>query len=203
MKRSIVALIALAITASCSDSPTEPQLAAAGSLAFGYNGGTLVAAGTYSASGGLPTSEAEQSTRAWAAAVRDAQNANNIGVISSSPRANNRADLVILSFDRSTAGSSTIDMDSCTEDDCAGMVFWYNLSQSQSSAGEVLCGLETGTMTIATLTATRVTGTFSGTGSCTSLDDFMTFTAFTVTNGTFDAPVLPDIPGSNLMVRSR
>lgn len=202
MKRSITALLALAVTVSCSDSPSGPNGAASGSLSFGYNGGTLVSAGSFAASGGLPASQTAQNTTDWAAGVRDDQSNNNISVIGSVPRAGSRVDLAMLMFDRSTAGTSTISVN-CDTETCPAVVFWYNLSESQNATGEVLCGLETGTMTLATVTTTRATGSFSGTGSCISLDDFTTETTFTVTNGSFDVPLLTDVPGAGLMIRSR
>lgn len=203
MKLGVTALLALAVTVSCSDSPSGPNGAASGSLSFAYNGGTLVSAGSFSATGGLPTSQTAQNTTSWAAGVRDDQNNNNIGVIGSVPRAASRVDLAMIMFDRSAAGTSTIDAANCAAETCPAVVFWYNLSESQNATGEVLCGLETGTMTLATLSNTRATGSFSGTGSCLSLDDFTTETTFTVTNGSFDVPILSDVPGTGFMVRSR
>ena len=205
MKRSVLYVAAVAaFVAGCGDGGTDPQLSASGSVSFSYNGGSLAPAGSYSASGGMPLSEAEQTTRAWAAGVRDTENQNNIGVVASVPKANNRFDLVVLAFDRSTAGNSTIDLENCTEVDCAAMVAFYNVSESQNATGEVLCGLETGTMTLTSVSSTRATGTFSGTGSCSSFDSELT-TVYTVTNGTFDVPLLSNVPGGGvgLMRRSR
>lgn len=202
--RSLGVLAILAFGASCSDGPSEPTLNAAGTMAFSYNGGTLVTAGSYSANGGLPTSQTTQATQQWAAGFRDTENNNNIGVVASVPRANNRFDMAMLVFDRSTSGSSTIDVN-CPTDNCAALIVMYNISESSTATGEVMCGLETGTMTLTTVSATRATGSFSGTGSCISLDDFTTESTFTVTNGTFDVPLISDVPGGGLgaMIRSR
>lgn len=202
--RSLAVLAALAFAASCSDGPNEPTVNASGSVTFAYNGGTLVNAGSYSASGGLPASETAQATQQWAAGFRDTQNSNNIGVVASVPRTGNRFDMAMLVFDRSTAGSSTIDPN-CSADNCAALIFMYNFSQSETATGEVMCGLETGTLTLATVSATRATGSFSGSGSCISFDDFNTESTFTVTNGSFDVPLISDVPGGGLgaMIRSR
>ena len=193
--KRIAAGLALGFTVSCGDGGTEPELAASGSMSFSYNGGTLVPAGGFSASGGLPTSQTEQNTRAWAAAFRNTQSTSQeIGVVASSPRANGRIDLAVVAFDRNSPGTSTIDVENCSANTCPAVAFWYNLSESQTATGEVICGVESGTMTLATVTATRVTGSFSGTGTCTSLDNFTTTTTFTITNGVFDTPLLTDGP---------
>ena len=201
--RSLGIVAVLAFAASCSDGPNEPTLNASGSVAFSYNGGTLVNAGSYSASGGLPTSQTSQATQQWAAGFRDTEDNNNVGVVASVPRSN-RFDMAMLVFDRSTAGSSTIDPN-CTANTCAAMILMYNISESSTATGEVMCGLETGTMTLTNVSQTRATGTFSGTGSCISFDDFTTTSTFSVTNGTFDVPLLSDVPGGGLgaMIRSR
>lgn len=201
--RSLGIVAVLAFAASCSDGPSEPTLNASGSVAFSYNGGTLVNAGSYSASGGLPTSQTSQATQQWAAGFRDTEDNNNVGVVASVPRSN-RFDMAMLVFDRSTAGSSTIDPN-CTANTCAAMILMYNISESSTATGEVMCGLETGTMTLTNVSQTRATGTFSGTGSCISFDDFTTTSTFSVTNGTFDVPLLSDVPGGGLgaMIRSR
>jgi hypothetical protein len=206
LNRSIVALLALAVTASCGDSGTDPdEFAASGSVGFSYNGGTLLAAGSYNASGGLPLNPNDTENRTWAAGYRDTENTNNVGIVANVARGD-RTDVAIMYFDRSTAGTSTVDADCDIEaGDCAGMVFWYNLSESGTATGQVLCGLETGTMTIATLTATRATGSFSGTGSCLG-SDFTTQSSFTVTNGSFDVPIVQDPgigTGLRMMSRSR
>ena len=201
---SLGILAALAFAASCSDGPNEPTVNASGSVTFSYNGGTLVNAGSYSAAGGLPTSATEQSARQWAAGFRDTENNNNIGVVASVPRTSNRFDMTMIVFDRSTAGSSTINTN-CSGESCAAMIFMYNFSESSTATGEVMCGLETGTLTLASVSPTRATGSFSGSGSCISLDDFTTESTFTVTSGSFDVPLLSEVPGGGLgaMIRSR
>lgn len=202
--RSLGIVAVLAFTASCSDGPNEPTVNASGSVAFSYNGGTLVNAGSYSANGGLPTSQTSQATQQWAAGFRDSENSNNVGIVASVPRTGGRFDLAIIAFDRSTPGSSTININ-CSAETCPAMILWYNMSESTTATGEVLCGLETGTMTLATVSSTRATGSFSGSGTCVSADDFTTESTFTVTNGSFDVPLLSDVPGGGLgaMIRSR
>ena len=202
--RKLGILAALAFVASCGDNTTEPTVNASGSVTFGYTGSPLVNAGSYSANGSLPTSQTAQATQQWAAGFRDSQDNNNIGVVASVPRATSRYDMAMLVFDRSTAGSSTINVN-CSAASCAAMILFYNLSESSTATGEVMCGIETGTMTLATVSATRASGTFSGTGSCISMDDFTTESTFSVTNGSFDVPLLTDVPGGTLgaMISSR
>jgi hypothetical protein len=203
VNRSILALLALAVTASCGDGGTDPtNLAASGTVAFSYNGGALVAAGSYNATGGLPQNQTDVQNQTWAAGYRDTQNGNVLGVISTFARSG-RYDMAAIYFDRSTTGSSTVDLENCAAEVCPAMIFWYNLSESSTATGEVLCGLETGTLTIASISSTTASGSFSGTGSCISLDAG-TESTFTVSYGSFNVPIVADPGiGAGLAIRDR
>jgi hypothetical protein len=189
----IAAVASLALVVSCgSDGPNEPS-GTTGTFSFSF-AGTMIS-GSYSASGSLPANNS--TAQPWAVGVRETGE-NLIGVVAVSPRtgATGRYDMAILAIDRTTAGSASIDVDCDPEGTvaCSGMVLFYNLSDT-GGAGDVLCGLEAGTITLASVTNSRVTGSFSGTGICINQDD-----AEEGTNGTFNVPLVSD---AAMSIRSR
>lgn len=193
-RAAVLAALALAV-ASCSDSSTEPT-GLTGSLSFTY-GSTLATGTSYSASGALPTSETNQATQEWAAGFRDDQE-NQIGVVASRPRTGGQFDLALLSIERVTPGTSTINVNTC-DVDCTDLVVIFNTNQSGTSSQEVYCFLETGSVTVASVSSSRISGTFSGSGTCGTVQG--TEAAFTVSNGSFNAPIISGF--GNAMVMSR
>jgi hypothetical protein len=197
--RELAAVAALVFAVSCgSDGPSEPT-GTSGTFTFNF-GGTMVS-GSYSASGSLPSNGS--TAQAWAAGFNDTTD-DYIGIVAVAPRtgAGARYDQVILAVDRNTTGSTSIDV-GCDPDGtaiCTGMLLWYNISDA-GGLGEVLCVLETGTVTIASVSSSRVTGSFSGNGICVAQDDGDEGT-FTVTNGSFNVPLVSNT-GGNLMRRSQ
>jgi hypothetical protein len=89
-------------------------------------------------------------------------------------------DLARVSINRTSVGSAPF-LTECPESGlCAQFYF--------SIAGNATCELSTGTMTITQINNSRVIGTFSGTGTCGSGTGF---TAFSVSNGTFNVARVP------------
>lgn len=197
--RGIVVLASLALAVSCgSDGPNEPS-GSSGTFTFSF-AGTMIS-GSYSASGSSNASN----TQPWAAGFLSAPD-NAIGVIAVSPRAGTtgRYDQVFLAADRITEGTASVDADCGADVDetCAGMVLFYNSSDAGGN-GEILCVLETGSITIASISSTRTTGTFSGSGTCVNQDNLDEGT-FTVTNGSFNVPLVTGgTGGGSVMRRSR
>lgn len=160
----------------CSDSgPTF----FGGSLSFSYSG---VVNGTFDAEGSAL--DADDPTKSWALGVRDdAQQA--VGIVASMPQPGNLHDFVALTIPRVTSGSATVDVN-CTASVCASALFGFRTDESNES--QFLCGLESGTLTITAISASRATGTFSGSGTC--LDNAQNETSFSVTAGTFDVSLV-------------
>jgi len=155
-----------------------------GSLAFGYSGGVT---GNFSASGAIPLTGLETAT--WAAGERDAAN-QVLDVVASAPRNSTSHDLVGVSIARLTVGSSTIT--TCNSNVCTGMTLIVSASNT-TSGYDTACYLTTGTVTISSISSTRATGTFSGTGECQALSGGGP-SSFTVTGGTFDVALASGIP---------
>jgi hypothetical protein len=183
-KRLVVAAIAL--FAGCKDS-SGPS-GSAGSMDFAFTGAVN---GNFTASGALPSSAGSQTTSQWAAGEVVQVDAT-LYLAASSPRTSTSRDFVGVIIPRTTAGSVTIDFPGCTTD-CADVVVL--LGENNSGAGSPLqtCYLSTGTITIAEITASRVDGTFSGSGECFAAGTG-TSTAFTISNGTFDVPLVGSVP---------
>lgn len=186
--RGLAVLAALAATVSCSDDPTAPT-GGSGTFAFTF-GGTMVS-GSYSATGDYVANQAS-STQAWAAGFRET-GTTLVGAVALQPKANARYDMAILSIDRNTAGTSTVDANCDPEgtSTCTGFGLFYNFSDQANSSGEIICALETGSVTIASIDNNRMSGSFSGSGTCVNLDTFAEGT-FTVSSGSFNVPMLSD-----------
>jgi hypothetical protein len=166
----LAALIAAAT--GCGDS-TGPG-PRTGSLSFAHSGAV---AGTYSASGSiLGTSDPRAAT--WAAGSPDDAN-QAIDVMASTPRPSNTIDHVIIQVPASTGSVAIGD----------GAVVAIAFGQAPGGAATWTCTLGSGTVVVASLSGDRVIGSFSGTGSC--LGSSTGLVAFTVTDGSFDVPLIP------------
>lgn len=169
---------AFAGLASCSDS-NSPNGAASGTVAFTFTGG---GGGSYNVTGAIPVNQASLYTTAWAAGERiDAS--GSVEVLSIRPQTSSTFDEVFISIPRTTTGSSTIN---CSAGACAEVLFLMG-SNVSGSQFQFLCTLEAGSVTIASITSSRVSGSFGGTGTC---DNGTALQAFTVTGGSFDVPLV-------------
>ena len=146
-------------------------------MSFTYAGAL---SGNFSADGRMPLTPTEQRTMSWAAGQLDNQ---TVFVDAAMPRNATTYDIVFLGITRTTPGSETIDGST------AGISLLLGAQVNGPGQPMQTCLLSAGTITIAEISASRVRGTFSGTGECT--DPVQAITSFTVTNGSFDAPLLP------------
>ena len=175
MKPLRLAVAALALLAGCNSSEPTGVVNLSGDLAFAYTGAL---SGSFSASGQMPQTTTEQRTMDWAAGERDDP---DIFVDAAVPRSATTYDVVFLSVGSTTVGSSDIAFD-------ADVTILLGAQVSGTGQPLQVCFLNAGTVAITEITATRVKGTFSGTGSC--VDPTPTTTSFTVANGTFDVPLV-------------
>jgi hypothetical protein len=166
-----------ATAAACSDEESGLN----GSLSFNHSGSI---SGSFSAVGRFPIF-GEFGTSAWAMGSRDDQN-DVIGVIALAPRESGRYDMVVLAVPRVAPGSATIDAN-CSGPACAVVTVEFGLSEEDSDFSH-LCFLDAGTVAISAISDTRVSGSFSGTGTCT--DDTGATTSFGVTSGSFSVPLI-------------
>ncbi len=198
MKSRTIALITLlAFVASCSDDPNEPT-GTEGTFSFTFGG--EVVSGSYSASGSFPAGAGAETE--WAVGfVDNAQGA--VGAFAVIPKPNNRSDVAIIAIDRLTVGSESVSGECDPEaEECAGTGFavMFNASDDGSDSDGTICGLISGTVALTGVSNSRITGTFSGTGTCVETGGAEG--TFTVSNGTFNVPNL-SLEGTALRVRGR
>jgi hypothetical protein len=168
-----------ALLASCSDSNDPDNLIASGTVEFSYSGAP---GGTYDVTGAVPISQSQAFTTSWAAGARDDDN-DVLDVVSVRARGSGLFDDVFISIPRVTPGNVTVSS-SCTAEYCAEMAFTIGASTSSAVDFEHFCELESGTLTITSISSTRATGTFSGIGVC--FDDQINESNFAVSGGSFD-----------------
>ncbi len=178
--RAAYAAMAVAVLASCSDSPTGPELDPdEGLLTFDYNGAVQ---GEFSARGGQ--NPAQPPTTVYAEALRQPAFA---GIQAGNPRANGRLDAVILVGNVDIAERT---YPACIPNGPAGpcmdiRVFIDTDGFATRQPGErFFTEAVSGSVRFDRVTGERVRGRFSGT-----LRDPLTSETIQVTDGRFDLPI--------------
>jgi hypothetical protein len=188
MKTGLLAATLAAATVvlvGCKDSTGGDNTPiAAGSLAFSYTGAR---SGTYSTSGAV----AERSgggfvKQQFATAVKfNDPGQSSIGVISYFPVSTSTGDEVIFAFPSSGVGQTSVLTDNCNTTGCAlGLIVFDTNPDLQEDSSEPFF-LTTGTLQVSAISGGRITGTFRGTA-----EDLAGVQTITVTNGTFDLPLI-------------
>jgi hypothetical protein len=188
MKLSSILALAFGVAlAGCSDDllPADPL----GSLSFTYTGAGAATATTYSASGTIPATvnngtNSSLGTVPWAAGSVD-QTSNFTIIGASVPKTSTTWDLTQVVATRTTVGTSPIaaNCDDPEVMDCTGVMVFFGLNPNGDTFTR-FCALSTGSVTISAISSTKITGTFSGTGTCFTPAGITS--NFTVTNGIFD-----------------
>jgi hypothetical protein len=182
--KRILAAASLVLLTSCDSATGVVNLG--GLVTFTYSGGI---SGNYSANGQMPASNAAQETSSWAAAEVSAPS-GAVFSYAASPRNATSHDFVDLTIARTTVGTSNVDPGCFLN--CTGLYVVFGAPNTGAGSSFLQeCWFESGSVTITEISATRVKGTFSGTGKCFSY--LGAETSFTVTNGAFDMAVLPDV----------
>ena len=190
--RRFALIASLSLLAACgSDSPTAPG-AVSGSVTFTYTGG---GGGTYSATGGLSAtaSDATAQTTSWATGWKD--NADgSVNVAANAATSSTASNFFGIVINRQTVGTANIDPNcsSTSTTSCTDVILFIALNSSGNAS--FICALDAGSVTIATVSSSKVTGSFSGTGTCVAGTGTST-SAFAITNGSFDVPLLAAQPG--------
>jgi hypothetical protein len=192
--RILRVMLGAIFVAGCSDGPAAPAtVGESGSLSFAFTGAR--GAGTYTAAGALPANRAATlGTAAWASAQRD-DTTSTLTVIGSIPHTSQTWDLATLELPRLTPGTDSIDISNCSSETCAEVLVLFGTRIDDFST-EYFCIVLNGSLTLATISATHASGSFSGSGTCISTAGVET--PFTLTNGAFDVGILtsPVVPGS-------
>jgi hypothetical protein len=179
----------LALITACAESTAPSDPGGPGTVTFTYDG-ALISGGTFTATGPLrATDPAErQQQMTWTTARRVVGH----GAISIEAQlvTDNEKHYALIYTYPDPSGSSRINLDCGTGPINCTHVVW-SVDDRKLNVMLQNCGLGSGTVTITQLTATRVRGTFSGTGMCFR----PTQGSFTVSSGEFDVPRSPDTPG--------
>jgi hypothetical protein len=171
VKSRILLAVLLAIAAGCGDGTGLGSLH--GSVSFSHSGATT---GTFSASGSIL--EEDPQTGTWAAGARDDAN-QLIAIAANVGRSSNTFDDIVVDFPQVTTGTVTI---------ANGARVVISFGQTQSGTATWFCELTSGSVVMTSLSGGRARGTFSGNGSCLPATGGPV--AFTVTNGSFDVPLI-------------
>jgi hypothetical protein len=181
-RRVLLAASIAVVAAACGD---DDALNLNGSLSFNHSGSV---SGTFNAVGRVPLFSLSGS--AWAAAGRDDQE-GVLFVTALVPRASARFDMITVVIPRLSPGSAGIAplLNCAGGGPCAFVTVEFGASEDDADFTHS-CFLESGTVALASITDNRASGSFSGGGECTTPSG--TVTAFTITNGAFDVPVISD-----------
>ena len=174
---------------ACGDS-TGPASDSDGSFSFSYTAGQT--SSSFSATGTYPTNATSSHTSTWSTAWTDNTD-NSILALSNRATGGGLANSVFLAIDRQSAGTSVIDLDCEPTATTACTVFTFAIGVNE--AGTVFslsCVMSEGSVTISQISSTRVSGTFQGETVCFSNT---AIAEGTVTNGTFNLPLMAEEPG--------
>lgn len=182
--RILLTALPLAVLFAACHNPSGPGEAEDESrITITYTGGV---SGTYAAEGdpGLTSSPGTQTF-----AIGHRYQEGWFEVISYSQRGGSRYDLATVTVPGVVVGQSVAIDRLCAEDVCADVTVALDLGQTNGSVATHTCRLETGTIRVTALSATRASGTMSGIGSCNP-GDGGDRVPFRITAGTFDVSVM-------------
>lgn len=198
MRFKPVAVIAcLSLLAGCgSDTTSSVDITngtISGSLSFNYTG---AGSGTYNATGAVSVATLSSTpyVTTWAMGFKNATD-NSTNFAANIPKSGGTSDFALVSVKGQSTGTVTIDP-SCSPtntNSCSGVALLLG-QNSSATTFSYLCTLTSGSITIASLSGTTATGTFSGSGTC--FTGTGTSSAWVVTNGAFNVPVLPNVPAT-------
>jgi hypothetical protein len=180
--RTCLAAGAAALTLGCAGDASPPNTA--GVVSFSYSG---AASGTFNATGSQPASAAEFETKPWGAGHLFT-GGDGSSVTSVAPRNSTTHDYLVVLIPANSPSTSQIDFDNCTANVCASVFFVLARANASDAVFEQDCYLQTGSITITSVTSSRMQGTFSGNGTCETQAGATS--SVVVTNGAFDVPIL-------------
>jgi len=173
---AVIASLALLSGCKSATAPLDPV----GEMMFTHAGGM---SGDFAANGEKGATAILRQTNPWA---ESRLGTNTVFTESMMVRTATSHDFAQLTIRRQTVGTETLTA-GCTGA-CSRLYVMFGAPNAGSSDMFLSeCTMTVGTITISSITSNRVTGTFSGTGSCASFGGAPT--SWTVTNGTFDTAV--------------
>lgn len=180
--RILLATLPLAVLFAACDDPSGPgETADANRVAIFYSGGV---AGSFAAEGEYVTGPAPN-TQTFAQAVRRPDGTLELSAYSQ--RGGARFDIASITLPNAAVGQRAVEH--CPGETCSSVSLGLDVGQVHGSQAAQSCQLQTGTIRVTALSATRVTGTVSGSGFCLPRDGGDSV-PFQITAGTFDVDVL-------------
>lgn len=176
----LLAALPLALLAAC-DNPQGPGEGES-RISLAYTG---AATGTFSA-GGDP--DPTVATNAQTFAIGHRYTDGSFEVIAYSQRGGNRYDFASVTVPQAAVGTVSVER-FCEQDVCPDVSLALDLQRATGSIAAHSCELETGTIRITALSATRASGSVSGSGYCNP-GDGGELVPFQVTSGSFDVDVM-------------
>jgi hypothetical protein len=194
--RRTVFVAALTFFVACGGDGTGPidfNYGTSGGISFTYSGaggGIFSAKGVFTATALATVPYATT----WATGWKDPSD-NSTTIVANLSRPGGISDLAVIAIKGQTTGTVTIDPNCITTDTvtCNEVSFRVGHSSNGTSFAYV-CSLTSGAITVLSISSTNATGTFSGAGSCFTSNG--TSSAFAVTHGLFDVPLLASVPGN-------
>ena len=181
--KRMIAVASLVVLSGCGGKATG-IVDLNGLVTFTYSGGGL--SGTYSANGAMPASATGVDD--WAASDKGT---GTVFTTSMQPRSATTHDMSIITIRRQSVGTETLTSGCSTN--CSRLYIMFGAPNTGASNLFLQeCTMTVGSITVSAISASRVSGTFSGTGTCTSAFGGSP-TTFTVTNGSFDTAILPNV----------
>jgi hypothetical protein len=168
------------LLAACGD-PAGPGEAAKSQVDISYTGGVeglFVAEGEY-VLGTIPN------TQTFAIASRAAD--GTVEVTAYSQRGGARFDIASITIPNAAVGQRAVEV--CPGETCSSVSLALDLGQANGSQAAHSCHLETGTIRVDALSATRVSGRVTGSGFCVPRDGDDPV-QFRITTGNFDVDVV-------------
>jgi hypothetical protein len=176
---------ALALLAACNDT-TGNGGTDTGSLSFTYSGAR---AGTYSASGRFQARSTSFAKQPFAIGARSSEaGVSEVAVLSYLPVTTSTGHMLLLGLPgNSGTGSYSFDDSGCSGEDldCAFALLLFDTNPDLEEDDSQVFAFTTGTVNVTSNTSGHLRGTFSGTA-----ETFFGDSVITVTNGSFDVPVL-------------
>lgn len=188
--RSILLAASVLAIAACS-ADKAVGVATSGSVSFSYTG---AGGGSYNATGSIASNASATTARTttWAAGWKGTSDGGTY--VAANLVRTNVSDVTAITIARQTTGTSAVDSTcvSSTTKACTDVLLM--LGVSSGSGLNFICMLTTGSVTIASISATNVQGSFSGSGTCSETVSPFATSAWVVTNGSFNVPIVPTPP---------
>ncbi|WP_420129944.1 hypothetical protein [Longimicrobium sp.] len=180
--RILLAALPLAVfSAACDNDPSGPgETENKSQVAISYSGGV---SGSFAVEGEYVPGTAPN-TQAFAIAIP--QSDGSLEVNAYRQRGGARFDIASITLPNPAVGQRTVEL--CPGETCSSVSLGLDIGQSHGSEAAQTCHLRTGTVTVTALSATRVSGTVSGSGFCLQRgggDEL----PFQISSGTFSVDV--------------